>query len=139
MKDDGPEHGPKLRQSTASGCHSRTWKVSSVSMRRGDAAPWAETLTEDGRTMTVFWINPGANGRLAIVPRPRGSEWLAHDLAAIRRDGIDILVSLLTQPETAELGLAHEQALCEAAGIEFRSFPIPDRCVPDTYRDMHAL
>ena len=89
--------------------------------------------------MTVFWINPGANGRLAIVPRPRGSEWLAHDLAAIRRDGIDILVSLLTQPETAELGLAHEQALCEAAGIEFRSFPIPDRCVPDTYRDMHAL
>jgi Cyclin-dependent kinase inhibitor 3 (CDKN3) len=99
----------------------------------------AEAFTEDGRTMTVFWINPGANGRLAIVPRPRGNDWLADDLTAIRRDGIDILVSLLTQPEAAELGLSHEQTLCEKAGIEFRSFPITDRSVPDAYRDMHAL
>jgi protein-tyrosine phosphatase len=89
--------------------------------------------------MPVFWINPGANGRLAIVPRPRGNEWLAEDLAAIRRDGIDILVSLLTQAEAEELGLARERALCEKTGIEFRSFPIPDRCVPDSYRQMQEL
>jgi protein-tyrosine phosphatase len=89
--------------------------------------------------MTVFWINPGANGRLAIVPRPRGGDWLADDIASIRRDGIDILISMLTRPEAAELGLAHEQALCEQAGIEFRSFPIPDRCVPDSHRELHAL
>jgi protein tyrosine phosphatase (PTP) superfamily phosphohydrolase (DUF442 family) len=89
--------------------------------------------------MTVFWINPGANGRLAIVPRPRGDDWLVDDLAAIRREGIDILVSLLPQPEATELGLAREQALCEEVGIEFRSFPIPDRQVPDSYRELHAL
>jgi protein-tyrosine phosphatase len=89
--------------------------------------------------MTVFWINPGANGRLAIVPRPRGNEWLANDLNALRRDGIDILVSMLTRAEAAELGLAREQACCEEAGMEFRSFPIPDHNVPASYRDLHEL
>jgi protein-tyrosine phosphatase len=89
--------------------------------------------------MTVFWINPGANGRLAIVPRPRGNEWLRDDLTSLRRDGIDILVSLLTRAEAAELGLSHEQAVCEAMGIEFRSFPIPDHSVPATHREMQEL
>jgi protein tyrosine phosphatase (PTP) superfamily phosphohydrolase (DUF442 family) len=89
--------------------------------------------------MTVFWINPGANGRLAIVPRPRGDEWLVNDLAAIRRNGIDILVSLLTRAEAAELGLAREQAMCEAAGIEFRSFPVPDHSVPRSHREVQEL
>jgi protein-tyrosine phosphatase len=90
-------------------------------------------------TMTIFWVNPGANGRLAIVPRPRGNERLAEDLAAIRRDGIDILVSLLTGAETAELGLAREQALCARAGIEFRSFPLPDHSVPVAHRELYGL
>jgi protein-tyrosine phosphatase len=89
--------------------------------------------------MTVFWVNPGANGRLAIVPRPRGNEWLRDDLEAIRRDGIDILVSLLTSVEAAELGLAHEQILCEMASIEFRSFPILDHSVPAAHRELHTL
>jgi hypothetical protein len=98
-----------------------------------------EAFTEDGRTMAVFWINPGANGRLAIVPRPRSAEWLASDLSALRRDGIDILVSLLTQAEAAELGLAHEQAYCEQAGMAFRSFPIPDHSVPASHRNLQEL
>ena len=88
--------------------------------------------------MTVFWINPGANGRLAIVARPR-AEWLANDLSAIHRDGIDILVSLLTRAEAAVLGLAREQAYCEAAGMQFRSFPIPDHRVPISHRELHGL
>jgi len=90
-------------------------------------------------TMTIFWINPGANGRLAIVPRPRGNECLAEDLGAMRREGIDILVSLLTRSEAAELGLACEQALCTRAGLEFRSFPVPDHSVPAAHRELHAL
>jgi protein tyrosine/serine phosphatase len=89
--------------------------------------------------MTVFWINPGANGRLAIVPRPRGDEWLRDDLTAFRRNGIDILVSMLTRTEAAELGLSHEQAMCEAMGIEFRSFPISDHSVPKAHRELHEL
>lgn len=89
--------------------------------------------------MSVFWINPGANGRLAIVPRPRGAEWLASDLSSLRRDGIDILVSLLTKAEAAGLGLAHEQAYCKQAGMEFRSLPIPDHGVPASHGDLQEL
>jgi protein-tyrosine phosphatase len=89
--------------------------------------------------MTVFWINPGANGRLGIVQRPRGNEWLQDDLTALRRDGVDILVSMLTRTEAIELGLAREQALCEALGIEFRSLPILDHSVPTAHREMHEL
>ena len=89
--------------------------------------------------MTVFWINPGANGRLGIVQRPRGNEWLHDDLTALRRDGVDILVSMLTRTEAIELGLAREQALCETLGIEFRSLPILDHSVPTAHREMHEL
>lgn len=89
--------------------------------------------------MTVFWINPGANGRLAIVPRPRGDNELAEDLAALRRDGIDILVSLLTPPEIEELGLEREPVLCKQVGIDFRSFPIPDHGVPASHRQLQEL
>ena len=79
--------------------------------------------------MTVFWINPGANGRLAIVPRPRSAEWLANDLSALRRDGIDILVSLLTKAEAAETGSGSRTSrslMCRyrdcriGGGMEFR-------------------
>ena len=89
--------------------------------------------------MTVFWINPGANGRLGIVQRPRGNEWLHDDLTALRHDGVDILVSMLTRTEAIELGLAREQVLCETLGIEFRSFPILDHSVPTAHREMHEL
>ena len=89
--------------------------------------------------MSVFWINPGANGRLAIVPRPRGGEQLAVDLAALRRDGIDVLVSLLTTQETAELGLECEQEVCKQAGMAFHSLPIPDHGVPASHRQLQAL
>lgn len=89
--------------------------------------------------MTVFWINPGANGRLAIVPRPHGDERLVDDLTAIHREGIDILVSLLTRAEAAELGLEREQAMCQSVGIEFRSFPVPDHSVPTSHREVQEL
>lgn len=89
--------------------------------------------------MALYWVNPGTNGRLAIVPRPRGGEWLAEDLAAIRRSGIDILVSLLMPREAAELGLEREQELCEQAGIRFLSFPISDHGVPVSHRQLQEV
>ena len=41
-----------------------------------------------------------------------------------------MLVSMLQAAEAAELGLSEEAKLCEAGGIHFRSFPIPDRETP---------
>ena len=89
--------------------------------------------------MQPYWINPGTNGRLAIVPRPRSGDCLVADLVAIRREGIDILVSLLTLAEATQLGLAHEPSLARRVGIEFLSFAICDRGVPASHRSFYEL
>ncbi len=80
----------------------------------------------------VFWLAGPWKGRLGIVPRPRGAEWLDDETRAWREAGIDIVVSLLEPDEEAELALAGESASCAASDLEFRSFPIPDRSVPNS-------
>ncbi len=57
--------------------------------------------------MNPYWIDLGSC-RLAILPRPRGFDWLADDIAAARRAGVDVLVSALTETESEELGLSEE-------------------------------
>ena len=78
----------------------------------------------------VYWIDGPWKGRLAIVPRPRGGDWLEDDIADWREVGIDVVVSFLVPEESVELGLEAEQAFCEAQGIRFVSFAISDRNVP---------
>jgi protein-tyrosine phosphatase len=68
--------------------------------------------------------------RLAIVPRPRGNDWLENEVTQMKRAGVDVLVSMLQPDEATELGLSAEAKLCAAGGIQFRSFPIPDRETP---------
>src|ERR1700692_4414932 len=80
--------------------------------------------------MNPFWVETGIEIRLAIVPRPRGGDWRENEVSQMKRAGVDVLVSLLQPGEAAELGLAAEAELCTAGGIEFRSFPIPDRETP---------
>lgn len=80
----------------------------------------------------AYWIEIDTPSRIAIAPRPRGGDWLDDDLHALRREGVDILVSLLTPEEATELALDDEGAACARAGIEFRNFPIPDRQVPQS-------
>ena len=80
--------------------------------------------------MSPFWVNTENPLRLAIVPRPRGGDWLDDDIAHLKRDGVDVLVSMLQPDEADDLGLSAEGAACEAAGIVFESFPIADREVP---------
>ena len=79
--------------------------------------------------MNLYWIN--AQGfRLAIVPRPRGQDWLPDDIDLLRRAGISVIVSALTPSETEDLGLLREAECCRTKGIKFLSFPIEDRSVP---------
>jgi len=79
---------------------------------------------------TVYPIADATPNRIAIVACPRGNDWLCEEISAFSREGIEILVSLLTDEETEELGLDHESAECAAAGISFVSVPIPDHSVP---------
>jgi len=67
----------------------------------------------------AYWIGDPAETKLAIVPRPRGGDWLETDLSNLKREGIDILISILTREEEIELGLEQERELAESLGITF--------------------
>jgi protein-tyrosine phosphatase len=81
----------------------------------------------------VYWIEGPWPGRLAIVPRPRGGDWLEDEVQAWRSAGIDVIVSFLSAQEMAEWELAREPELCEANSIHFVHLPIPDRQVPTSH------
>jgi protein-tyrosine phosphatase len=79
---------------------------------------------------TIYPIKEAAPNRIAIVARPRGGDWLCDELDALSREGIDVLVSMLTEEETDELGLHREAEECDAVAIKFVNLPILDRSVP---------
>ncbi len=78
----------------------------------------------------LYWIDGPWRGRLGILPRPRGGDWLEDDVRSWHLAGIDVIVSALMSDEMAELDLATEPELCRANGIEYVAFPIADRGVP---------
>ena len=71
------------------------------------------------------------SGRLATMAHPTGGRHLIADLTALREAGVDVLVSLQTTDEQAEIGLTDEADAAARAGLEFRHLPIPDMGVPD--------
>ena len=81
---------------------------------------------------TLFEIERDGPGRLATMACPRGGDWLEDEIAGLQAEGVDVLVSALTDSELAELRLATELKLARQAGLTFISFPIPDRGVPTT-------
>src|SRR5882724_3854816 len=78
----------------------------------------------------LFWIPGPWRGRLAVATRPRGGDWLQEEASGWRRAGLDLAVSLLEEEEAAQLELALEGQVANSKGIQFISFPIPDRGVP---------
>jgi len=87
----------------------------------------------------VLWIGEDSPSRLAIVLRPRGDEGLQADLEAVRAEGIDILVSLLTSEDNDDLGLADEGKIARQLGMQFISYPILDRCTPSDTASFRRL
>jgi protein-tyrosine phosphatase len=83
----------------------------------------------------LHWIEIPLAGRIAIAARPRAGDWLEAEIADWKASGLNVVVSLLEGEEVSELGLRREAELCRAAGIDFVSFPIPDRGVPNSRRD----
>jgi protein-tyrosine phosphatase len=80
----------------------------------------------------LYWLQGPWPGRLAIMPRPRGGDWLEDEIRSWHRASVRVVVSLLTPEEIADLELSDEAKLCEANGIQFILFPIPDRDVPSS-------
>jgi protein-tyrosine phosphatase len=88
---------------------------------------------------SIYWLRLRGAGRLAIMPRPRASDWLPDEIADWKVEGVNVVVSLLEQHEVAELELHEEPTCCRRAGIEFVSFPIRDRGVPESTRETERL
>jgi protein-tyrosine phosphatase len=80
--------------------------------------------------LTLFEIERDGPGRLATMAAPRGGNWVAEEMAGLRAQGVDVLVSALTDYELVELRLTDEPELARRAGLTYISFPIPDRDAP---------
>ena len=78
----------------------------------------------------VFWIKEKYPGRIALVLRPRGGEWLEDEAKAWSEAEIDVVVSMLEPEEVANFDLEREAEFCAENNIEFVSCPVPDRGVP---------
>jgi len=88
--------------------------------------------------LALYWLDT-PNLRLATMPRPRGWDWLSEEINVLKREGVAVLVSALTSDESEELGLREEAACCQQHGIDFISFPIKDRSVPDSSIEFEAV
>lgn len=88
---------------------------------------------------TIFWIDGPWQGRLAILARPRGGDWLEDDIRLWKNHGIDVVVSLLTKQEQKELELTQEGQESAKRGIQWINFPILDRSVPSSWHEMKRL
>lgn len=85
---------------------------------------------------SVYWLSATSNvGKLGIMARPRGGEWLEDELMKLRSQDVKVIVSLLERPEIYELDLQQESALAESIGLDFLHFPIPDRSIPGNESD----
>ncbi len=90
-------------------------------------------------TPHLFWIPGPWRGKLTVMTRPRGGDWLHDELRGWRRAGVDVVVCLLESHEAALLDLADESKLAATNGIQFISFPIADRGVPNSFQASLAL
>lgn len=87
----------------------------------------------------VYWIRDIEPLRFAMMPRPRGGEWLADEVSGWRQMGIHAVVSLLHQYEADELQISEEERMCVNYGIRYQSFPIKDRGTPESERGFFDL
>ena len=78
----------------------------------------------------IFWVDGDPSPGVAIVLRPGWTGSLANEMKAMKRAGIDVLVSLQELDEAEVFGLIDEGRFAVRAGMEFLSFPIPDHHVP---------
>jgi predicted protein tyrosine phosphatase len=78
----------------------------------------------------MYEITPCPQGRLAIMPRPRGGSWLAAELASLKKRGVTDIVSLLPANEVFELQLQEEANISEELCLRFHYHPIGDGALP---------
>ena len=86
----------------------------------------------------LHWVKGPWQGKLALAARPRGGDWLEDEMADWHREGIDVVVSLLTPEEEIDLDLGREKHCVREQKMKFVAFPIPDRQVPNSRTELAA-
>ena len=81
---------------------------------------------------TTYKVIDIESGVLSVMAKPVPGEYIEDEFIGFAHLGINKIVCLLEDWEQKELGLASEEELCEKNGIEYLSFPIPDRGLPST-------
>lgn len=66
------------------------------------------------------------------MARPRAGDWLVEEIANWKEAGVEVVISLLEPEEVVDLGLQDEASFCRSTGIEFITFPVRDRGVPES-------
>ncbi len=84
----------------------------------------------------LHWVDVPWPGRLALAARPRGGEWLEDEITSWQRSGVNTVFSLLTSEEERDLDISREATEARAHGMKFLSYPILDRQVPDSERNL---
>src|SRR5262245_11235643 len=87
----------------------------------------------------LFSIPGPWRGKLAIAGRPPGYDWPRHEFSDLRAGGSALVVSILESDDAQQLGLADEREAATSEGVEFISFPIPDRGVPASAHEALSL
>jgi protein-tyrosine phosphatase len=78
----------------------------------------------------IYQVELIGSGSLSVMAKPVSGEWIEDEFSMISNWGINRIVSLLEDQEAIEVGLGMERQLAEKNGMEFVSYPIPDRGLP---------
>ena len=89
--------------------------------------------------MKVHPVNDMPFGRIGIAARPRSGDWLEQDLSRLAGSGWTVLVSALERVEERELDLVREGEVATGLGLQYVSFPVPDRGLPDIHRTLELV
>src|SRR5215208_4859176 len=87
----------------------------------------------------VYWLPLDGPGRLAVMPRPRGGDWLDDKLRSLRGAGVTTFVCAPIADERAALSLERLEEACAFVGLALLSLPIRDRDVPPASGTVLAL
>jgi protein tyrosine phosphatase (PTP) superfamily phosphohydrolase (DUF442 family) len=83
-------------------------------------------------TPDIYKVELIGSGSLSVMAKPVSGEWIDDEFSGIAKWGINRIVSLLEPREEMEVGLSEEKQYAEKYGMEFISYPIKDRGLPES-------
>jgi protein-tyrosine phosphatase len=95
-----------------------------------------QNVTNENRELRLGWLTPDNSpvpSRLGMTLCPGRRDHgrnLEEDIAVMKREGVKVLLGLLTEDELKWAGVPNIAEACEAAGIRYIHEPIADQGIP---------